>query len=236
MNQIYLFFIGMPVLCGFFLPWLPSRPLSEEELGQQKSDEDHIDNWNVPKIIPVICLVAVCFTYINVGGYYNYIDLAANGAGIAEEFMESAWTYVSFLGLAGCVIALLCTRFGLFKPLFAGLVTMTVVVAMPSAGFTDTSIFVSLFGFMTMWTFADVFQSAMISHMDRSGSMVALMPAVQGFGQFVGPWMASIILERELGYSVVFIVSSSMTLFAMFLYIGIYFYTHKQQAALSGAI
>ncbi len=235
MDQIYWFYIAMPVVCGLFLKWLPARPLSAEELGQQEEAEDHIDNWHVPKFIPVICLVAICFTYINIGGYYTYIDLAANGAGITEEFMANSWTIVSFLMLAGCVIAFLCTRFGLYKPLFAGLVAMTLVVAMPSAGINKISIFVSLFGFMTLWTFADIFQMGMISHMDRSGSMVALMPAVQGLGQSIGPWIASIILDYELGYNVVFVVSSSMTLIAMFLYIGIFLCTRNNNAASSEA-
>ena len=131
------------------------------------------------------------------------------------------------------MIAFLCTRFGLYKPLFAGLVAMTLVVAMPSAGINKISIFVSLFGFMTLWTFVDIFQMGMISHMDRSGSMVALMPAVQGLGQSIGPWIASIILDYELGYNVVFVVSSSMTLIAMFLYIGIFLYTRNNNSASS---
>lgn len=233
MNQVYWLFIGMPVVCGLFLKWLPARPLSAEKLGQQEVGEDHIDNWHVPKFIPVLCLVAFCITYINFGGYYNYIDLAAIESGITEEFMASSWTIVSFLGLVGCVIAFLCTRFGLYKPLFVGLITMAVVVALPSTGFTNTTVFVSLFGVMALWTFGDVFQSGMISHMDRSGSMVALVPAVQGLGQFIGTWIASKVLENELGYGVLFVVSSCMPLIAMLLYVGIFLYTRKQQATSS---
>ena len=233
MNEIYCFFIVLPMICGLFLKWLPHRPLNAEELSMQEEDEDHIDNWHVPKFIPMVCLLAVCFTYINIGGYYTYIDLAANGAGVSDEFMADSWTYVSFLGLVGCVIAFFCTRFGLYKPLFAGLVAMTAVVAMPSAGINNTSIFISLFGFMTLWTFADVFQSAMISHMDRSGSFVAMMPAVQGFGQFVGPTMAASILASGYSYNTVFVVSSTMTLFAVILYIGIFFHTRKNNGASS---
>ena len=235
MNQVYWLFIGMPIVCGLFLKWLPAGPLSAEELGQQELGEDHIDNWQVPKFIPMICLVAICITYINFGGYYNYIDLAANESGITEEFMASTWTIVSLLGLVGCVIAFLCTRFGLYKPLFVGLITMSVVVALPSTGFTNTTVFISLFGVMVLWTFGDVFQSGMISHMDRSGSMVALVPAVQGLGQSIGPWIASVILDYELGYGVLFVVSSCMPLIAMLLYVGIFLYTRKKNVASSEA-
>jgi len=235
MDQIYIFFIAMPVLCGFFLKWLPPRPLTAEDIVKQEEGEDHIDNWHVPKFIPVVCLVAVCFSYINYGGFYNYIDLAAHDAGIDEKFMETSWTIVSFLGLVGCVVAFLCTRFGLYRPLFAGLFTAAAVVVLPSIGITNTTVFISLFGIMAMWTFADVFQSGMISHMDRSGSMVALMPAVQNLGQSIGPWIASVILAYELGYGVVFIVSASFSVMAMFLYMGIYVYMRNVTAVSPGA-
>ena len=55
---------------------------------------------------------------------------------------------------------------------------MLVVVGV---GINDVNLAVSLFGFMTRWTFVDVYQSAMVAHMDRSGSLVALLPSVQGF-------------------------------------------------------
>jgi hypothetical protein len=91
------------------------------------------------------------------------------------------------------------------------------------------NIMVSLFTFMTLWTFADIFQSAMMAHMDRTGSLVALLPSVQGFGQFVGPNVAASVLGAGLGYSVLFIVSGSMTLVALLLYVGVFLYMHRRQ-------
>ena len=58
--------------------------------------------------------------------------------------------------------------------------------------------------------------------MDRSGSLVAMIPSVQAFGQFVGPNIAASILAAGLGYGVMFIVSSCMALIAMSIYIGMY--------------
>ena len=231
MNQIYIFFMAMPILSAFMLKWLPARPLSEEDLIHQEEGEDHIDNWHVPKFIPVICLIAVGCTYINYGGFYNYIDLAAHESGIDEKFMGRTWFIVSFLGLVGCLIAWFCQRFGLFKPLFSGLITLAIVIALPAFGMTNTNIFIALFGMMAMWTFADVFQSGMISHMDRSGTMVALMPAVQNLGQPTGAYIASFILAKGMGYDVVFLVSSGFAVMAMFLYLGIYLYTSKLNGA-----
>ena len=71
----------------------------------------------------------------------------------------------------------------------------------------------------------------MIAHMDRTGSMVALLPCVQGFGQFVGPNIAASIIGAGLGYGFMFIVSGSMALVALALYFGVFLYMHKRRAA-----
>ena len=84
---------------------------------------------------------------------------------------------------------------------------------------------------MTIWTFADIYQSSILAHMDRSGSLVALIPSVQGFGQFIGPNIAASIVGGGLGYGLMFAVSAGMASIAMVLYISIALYLRKQQQA-----
>ncbi len=235
MNGIYLFFIGLSAVCLLFLRWLPARPLTDEELAAQEAGEDHLENWHVPKALPIICLIAVCFTYINIGGYYTYIELAALADGVADEWMSPILTWSSIFAIVGCVIAFFCTRFGLFKPLFVSLLSMAVIVIMLSGGVTKSNVVISLFGFMTLWTFVDVYQSAMMAHMDRSGSLVALLPSVQAFGQFIGPNVAASIVGAGMGYGTMFVVSGSMALVAMFLYISVFMYMHRNQPVLAPA-
>ena len=229
MSEIYLFFIGLTVVCALFLHWLPSRPLNEEELAQQEQIEEDVENWHVPRYIPVICLIAVCFSYINIGGYYTYVELAALADGVAKDWVGPVLTWSSIFAIVGCVIAFFCTRFGLFKPLFLSLPAIALVVMMLAGGVDDVNIVVSLFGFMTLWTFIDIFQSAMLSHMDRSGSLVALLPSVQGLWQSIGPNVAASVLGAGMGYSGVFLVSGGMALVALVLYLGIFFFVHKWQ-------
>jgi len=235
MNEIYLFFIALTTVCALFIRWIPSRPLNTEELALQEKGEDHMENWHVPRILPVMCLVAVCFTYINIGGYYTYIELAALADGIAQDWVGPILTWSSIFAVVGCVLAYFCTRFGLFKPLFISLFAMAAIVIMLSGGITDINILVSLFSFMTLWTFVDVYQSAMLSHMDRKGSLVALLPSVQGFGQFIGPNISASVLGAGLGYSTMFVVSGSMAFVAMFLYMGIFIFMHTRQSVLAEA-
>ena len=72
-------------------------------------------------------------------------------------------------------------------------------------------------------------QSAMVAHMDRTGSFVALIPAVQGFGQFIGPNISASILDADLGYGTMFIVSGCMVLVALALYIGVWHFMRKSK-------
>lgn len=227
MKEIYVFFIALTVLCAAFLHWLPARPLTEEQLAQQEQIEEDVENWHVPRFIPVLCLIAVCFTYINIGGYYTYVELAALADGVAQDWVGPVLTWSSIFAIVGCVLALFAGRFGLFKPLFFSLLAIALVVAQLAGGVNDVNIVVSLFAFMTLWTFNDIFQSAMLSHMDRQGSLVALLPSVQGFGQSVGPNIAASVLAADMGYPGVFMVSGAMALIALAIYLGIFFYVHK---------
>jgi predicted MFS family arabinose efflux permease len=227
LNGIYWFLIGTAAVCGLFLRWLPSRPLNDEEKQLQHDLEDHSEDWRVPVILPIFCLTAVCFTYINIGGYFTYIELAALDAGISPEFVTPLLTWASFFALVGCLLALLCTR---FRPLFAALLSMAVLVGMLSSGINNVNLAISVFSFLALWTFVDIFQSSMMGYMDRSGSLVALLPSVQGFGQFVGPNIAASIIGAGLGYGTMFLVSGSMALVAMVIYGGIFFYMHTRKS------
>jgi len=229
MNEIFLFFIALASVCALFIRWVPPRPLNAEELARQEAGQGEVEDWHVPRFLPVIGLAAVGFTYINIGGYYTYIELAARADGIARDWIGPLLTWSSIFAIVGCVIAFFSTRFGLFKPLFISLLAMAAIVIMLSGGITDINILVSLFSFMTLWTFIDVYQSAIMAHMDRSGSLVALLPSVQGFGQFIGPNIAASIVGAGLGYSTMFVVSGSMALVAMVLYMGVFIFMHKRK-------
>ena len=235
MNEIYLFFIGLAAVCVGFLHWLPTGPLTDEELARQEEGEDQVEDWHVPKLLPTLCLIAIGFTYVNIGGYYTYIELAAHADGIDKDWVGPLLTWSSIFAIVGCAIALVCTRFGLFKPLFVSLLAMAAIVMMLSGGITDLNILVSLFSFMTLWTFVDVYQSAMMAHMDRGGSLVALMPSVQGFGQFVGPNVAASVLGAGMGYGAMFMVSGSMALVALVLYGVVFGYMHTRRRVLAEA-
>ena len=230
LNGIYWFLIGSAAVCGLFLRWLPRRPLNEEQQALQHSLEDSSEDWRVPKVLPALCLVAVCFTYINIGGYYTYVELAALADGVQRSWVTLVFTWSSLLTIVGCLLAWWCTRFGLFRPLYGALIIMAVSVVMLAAGVGNISLLISVLLFYTMWTFCDVYQSGMLGYMDRSGALVALVPSVQGFGQFVGPNIAASIIGAGMGYDIMFIVSGSMALVAMAIYASVAYVMHHRKS------
>ena len=234
MNQIYIFFAILAAICAVLVKFIPSRPSNAEELAEQEKQEDHKEDYHVPLLLPILCLVAVCFTYINIGGYYAYIELAAHDDGVLPSWTGPVLTWSSICAIIGCLLAFLATRFGLFKPLFISLIAMFVFVAMLSFGITNIKFLISLFSFMTLWTFIDVYQSAMLSHMDRKGTLVALLPSVQGFGNFLGPNVSASILGAELGYGTVFAVSGAMALIALGLYVTVSLFVRNRDSATTG--
>ncbi len=218
MNGIYILFVIIALMCAFLVHFIPKRPLNEQELAEQELATEEVVNWNAPLILTIACLVAICFTYINIGGYYTYIELAALDDGLDQDWLTPVLSASSVFGSIGCFLAYLSYRFGLFKPLIYSLAAMAFSVLLVSTGITDMTFAISIFAFMTLWTYADIFQCGMLAHMDRTGSFVAMIPAVQGLGNFLGPNIAATVLAMGLGYGTMFVVSGSMTIVAIVLY------------------
>ena len=215
MSGIYLVFIVAFALSLFFIRWLPARAivLSAEAVKKQN------DHPRVPKYIIWLCLAAILITYVNIGSYWTYIELASLDAGVADAWIGSVLFWASFLSLVGCLFAtLVSNRFGLSRPLVAALFVMTLIVGMLSAGINDINILISVFMFNFLWIFIDVYQMATVANFDRSGSFASLMPAVQGLGQIIGPNLAASILGLGLGYNAVFIMCAGAAFLGMVVY------------------
>ena len=134
MNGIYMAFILCFLLTIPFLGWLQSYPVS------RNSDQDQIQEQRIDKklsLVPWVCLFAIFLTYINIGAYWTYIELAALDSNTNADLVGSTLVWASFCSLLGCFIAtLLSNRFGLIRPLLIALITMATGVGLLSFGFT----------------------------------------------------------------------------------------------------
>jgi predicted MFS family arabinose efflux permease len=222
MNGIYLTFIGCFLVTLGFLNWIPvyANPAPIEIL-QPDGGQDLVKP--LAAYLPWLGLTAIFVTYINIGAYWTYIELAALSAEVDPVWINKVLVWASFCSIIGCLFAtLLSNRFGLGRPLLVTLVLMAVIVGMLANGITDTKLLVSVFTFNLLWIFIDVYQMSTVASVDTTGKFAALMPGAQGLGQIVGPNLAASLLGEDLGYQAVFMMCSGAALLGMLIYAGLY--------------
>jgi predicted MFS family arabinose efflux permease len=220
MAGIYTTFIVCFLLTIPFISWIPAHAPTE---GVEVVAADSLAAQSVPKFVPWLCLAAMVITYINIGAYWTYIELAAASDQADPEWVGQVLTWSSFCSLIGCLFAtILSSRYGLLRPLLVTLVTMAVIVGMLANGITDKNILISVLSFNFLWIFIDVYQMSTIANVDKTGRFAALMPGAQGLGQIIGPNLAASILGLNLGYSGVFIMCAGAAIVAMLLYAFMY--------------
>jgi len=220
MAGIYTTFIVCFLLTIPFISWIPAHAPTEVA---EAVAVDSLAAESVPKFVPWLCLAAMVITYINIGAYWTYIELAAASDQADPEWVGQVLTWSSFCSLIGCLFAtILSSRYGLLRPLLVTLVTMAVIVGMLANGITDKNILISVLSFNFLWIFIDVYQMSTIANVDKTGRFAALMPGAQGLGQIIGPNLAASILGLNLGYSGVFIMCAGAAIVAMLLYAFMY--------------
>ncbi len=237
---MYVAFAATFVVGLLFISWLPRRPtdstLDVDVDVEETGGEHHVEHKHVPAYVPWLVLTAVAFTYINIGGYWAYIELATGNTEAAPDWVADMLVYTSVFSVIGCLFAvLLSNRFGLAKPLLVTLIFQASIVFMLVFGITNTTVAVSMFAFNFCWIFVDIYQAATISNIDRSGRYVALLPAAQGIGNGLGPAMAATVLSWGLGYNGVFIMCASASIMAMLVYLYMYLKLKRAIPALADA-
>ncbi len=223
MNGIYKVFIIIYLSTFLILHWLPMhpvRPALELTIDVKEADESHhLEHFAVPPWAPWMVLAAILATYINIGAYWTYIELASADSEATPEWVSKVLVWASFASIVGCLVAtVISERFGLAKPLLITLACQAVIVGMLALGINDTRIVISVFGFNFMWIFIDVYQMGTIANIDPSGRFSALVPAAQGLGQIIGPNMAASVIAFGAGYAMVFVMSAGATLTAFIIY------------------
>ena len=233
MNGIYMAFIVCFLITIPFLGWLQSYPVS------RNSDQDQIQEKRIDKklsLVPWVCLFAIFLTYINIGAYWTYIELAALDANTNADLVGSTLVWASFCSLLGCFIAtLLSNRFGLIRPLLIALITMATGGGLLSFGITEPKFLMSVFTFNLLWIFTDVYQMGSLANFDQGGRYSAYLPASQGLGQIVGPNLAASILSLNLGYESVFMMCWAAAMLAMLIYWLLHRYLRATQPELADA-
>jgi predicted MFS family arabinose efflux permease len=240
MNGIYLVLVGTFVVGLLFISWLPRHPVEKSldvEVDVEEPDGGHhVDHKHVPAYVPWLVLTAITFTYINIGAYWTYIELAAAESAASPDWVASMLWVSSVFSVIGALFAvLLSNRYGLARPLLVTLVFQAIIVVMLVTGINNVNVAISMFMFNFCWIFVDIYQAATIANVDRSGRFPALIPAAQGLGNFLGPNLAASVLAFGLGYDSVFLLCGAASITAMLVYLYMYLTLKKTIPALADA-
>lgn len=236
MNGIYSVFIGCYVFGLLFIAWVPPRPAAKPVANT--AEDLATRPQSIPTYVPWLVLGAILATYINIGAYWTYIELAsqAPGSSTDADWVSKVLVWTSFCSLLGCLFAtIISNRFGLARPLLITLVLQAVVVTMLAAGITNTRFLVSVFSFNFLWIFIDVYQMSTVANIDHSGRYAALMPGAQGLGQIIGPNIAASILAAGYGYNGIFLMCGIASLTGMAIYAFMYLRLRSTIPALADA-
>lgn len=238
-NGIYLTFIICFLLTLPFIRWIPPHPVIDKPVSHE--DGMKTGSWRSSKrgpfsrFLPWFCLTAIFFTYINIGAYWTYIELAALASGIAKSWIVHLLTWVSLGSVVGCVTAMMISdRYGFSRPLLLALVGMAVIAGILAGGIDHLTLLISLSFFNILWVFIDVYQMSTIAVIDRSGAFVSLLPAVQGLGQIAGPNIAASMLGAGMGYDKIFLMCSAAVTIGMLFYLVLYLFMRKVIPELAG--
>ncbi len=240
MNGIYSVFIGCYLFGLLWLRWIPpfavEKALDVELDVAEPTGAHHVEHRHVPAYFAWLCLAAIVATYVNIGAYWTYIELASLDAGVAPHWIGQILVWTSFCSLLGCLFATLVSdRFGLARPLLVALIVHASIVGMLALGIGDVNILVSVFSFNFLWIFIDVYQMSTVANVDHSGRFASLLPAAQGLGQIIGPNIAATVLATGLGYDGVFAMCAAASLTGMAIYGVMYLRLRKTIPALADA-
>lgn len=240
MNGIYLVFIGCFSFGLLFIRCVPRHAIDKSldvELDiEEESGIHHIEHRPVPAYVPWLCLGAIVATYVNIGAYWTYIELASLDADVPQQWIGQILVWTSFSSVIGCLFAtIVSNRFGLARPLLFALLVHGAIVGMLAAGIDNVNVLISVFSFNFLWIFVDVYQMSTIANVDHSGRFASLLPAAQGLGQIIGPNIAASVLAAGLGYSGVFLMCATASMTGMFIYAVMYVRLRMAIPALANA-
>lgn len=221
MDQICMMFALLYLVSIPFLHILPSTgPATKKPLrnNTEVTGNIAIEQYRLSST-PWMILAAMFVTYICIGAYWTYIELANIEAGLARARIGQVLVWASFMSIVGCLVAtVISNRFGMARPLLLALLLMAFAVSLMLGNISYAELFLSLLLFNFLWIFIDVYQMGSMSRFDLSGRFVSLMPAAQGLGQIIGPLMASMILTTKWGYEGVFTMCAGAALLALVIY------------------
>lgn len=186
---VFSFLIAICVLNMLCLPWLPPQP---------KGGGFHPDGRKIriPYKLAFIGLLMVTFYFIAQGAVWSYVERMGLDRGIDRQMVGTALSLSALSGIAGAGVAMLLgNRVWRSVPITFGVLVQIISMLMLTADFDQSEFIAAVMIFNFSWNLCQPYFSGVMSELDASGRVVALMGSLQTIGVALGPFIAAMIIR-----------------------------------------
>ena len=216
---IFLAYCGVLVATGLCIPWLP-RGFAPE---QSPTEAAASRRRSPPRFVPWLCLLAVFWFYMMIGGYWAFLVPIGVAIGFDTQFVGEMLSAGILLSLVSCLIAYrLSQRVGQSKPLLFALAVIAMALIAGDLWFAAAAFLLGLAIVNFFWNFTDIYQFGTIANIDHTGVFASRIQGAQMLGYVISPASAGWLLDHHLGYPHLLALFGAYVAAAFAVYIVVY--------------
>jgi predicted MFS family arabinose efflux permease len=216
---IFLAYCGVLVATGFCVPWLPRgfAPV------QSATEVAASGKRPPPTFVPWLCLLAVFWFYMMIGGYWAFLVPIGVAIGFDSQFVGEMLSAGILLSLISCLMAYrLSQRVGQSKPLLFALAVIAMALIAGDLRFAPAAFLLGLAIVNFFWNFTDIYQFGTIANIDHTGVFASRIQGAQMLGYVISPASAGWLLDHHLGYPHLLAVFGTYVAAAFAVYVFVY--------------
>jgi predicted MFS family arabinose efflux permease len=222
-HGLYVPLISVSVAGALLARWLPVRGRMRAESAQ---GTHHGNTFQV-----FFALFGLLVFWIGMCGIWSFLERIGNANGLSPQAIGTVLA-VSYVGviLAAVIVALLGDRIGCAAPIFIGMATMLVGIAVMDRPLTFATYMTASIIFQVGWIVCYPFTMAVISKADTSGRYVPLIAAAQGLGASLGAGLGGTLIGTSEEYSGIYRMGVVCLLMSLTIFGWVLFKLRKQEA------
>lgn len=216
---IFFAYCGVLIATSFCIPWLP-RGFS---ITQSPTEAAASTERSPPQFVPWLCLFAVFWFYMMIGGYWAFVVPIGTAIGFDAQFVGQMLSAGILLSLISCLVAYrLSQRVGQSKPLLFALAIIAVTHMVGGLWFGPAAFLGGLGIVNFFWNFTDIYQFGTIANIDHTGVFASRIQGAQMFGYVISPAAAGWLLDHHLGYPHLLAIFGAYVAIAFAVYVFVY--------------
>jgi predicted MFS family arabinose efflux permease len=153
-------------------------------------------------------LVGFFAFFVNVGGYWTYIELMGQAQGLTSRTIANCMVIGISAGIVGGIAAwMLGDRFGRLWPMYVAAVLTVEAALLLKGAFGATSFIVSGLLYYSAWNYSYAYQLAIVNAVDTTGRAVAVTQAFGFLGIAAGAGLAAFFVTPGDYHAVIWLVA-----------------------------